>query len=51
MILHSERLGLGNPLVFFHTGLQTGLSDFIDQREPLDVQLEFGLHAIECDSP
>ncbi|SFJ26500.1 Pimeloyl-ACP methyl ester carboxylesterase [Halobacillus dabanensis] len=33
MILHTEVLGDGEPLVFLHTGLQTGLTDFEQQRE------------------
>ncbi len=33
MILHTEVLGDGKPIVFLHTGLQTGLNDFIYQRD------------------
>jgi pimeloyl-ACP methyl ester carboxylesterase len=33
MILHTEVLGDGEPLVFLHTGLQTGMTDFEQQRE------------------
>ncbi|WP_369903297.1 alpha/beta fold hydrolase [Bacillus manliponensis] len=33
MILHTEVLGDGEPIVFLHTGLQTGLTDFEYQRE------------------
>lgn len=33
MILHTEVSGDGEPIVFLHTGLQTGLTDFIYQRE------------------
>lgn len=33
MILHTEILGDGEPIVFLHTGLQTGLTDFEYQRE------------------
>lgn len=28
MILHTDVTGQGTPLVFLHTGLQTGLTDF-----------------------
>ncbi|MGB5944832.1 alpha/beta fold hydrolase [Paenisporosarcina sp.] len=33
LILHTEVLGSGEPIVFLHTGLQTGLLDFEYQRE------------------
>ena len=33
MILHTEIIGEGEPLVFLHTGLQTGMTDFNNQRE------------------
>lgn len=33
MILHTEVFGNGEPIVFLHTGLQTGLTDFEYQRE------------------
>ena len=33
MILHTEVLGDGEPLVFLHTGLQTGKTDFEYQRD------------------
>ncbi|RCW76942.1 alpha/beta fold hydrolase [Saliterribacillus persicus] len=33
MILHTEVLGDGEPIVFLHTGLQTGLTDFESQRD------------------
>lgn len=33
MILHTEVLGNGEPLVFLHTGLQTGNTDFEYQRD------------------
>ena len=33
MILHTEIFGNGEPIVFLHTGLQTGLTDFEYQRE------------------
>ncbi|MDE4085856.1 alpha/beta hydrolase [Planococcus maritimus] len=32
MILHTERFGKGEPIVFLHSGLQTGLTDFEYQR-------------------
>lgn len=32
MILHSEIFGTGEPIVFLHSGLQTGLTDFEYQR-------------------
>lgn len=32
LILHTEVLGDGQPIVFLHTGLQTGLTDFEYQR-------------------
>lgn len=35
MILHTEINGEGEPIVFLHTGLQTGNSDFVKQREEL----------------
>ena len=33
MILHTTVLGNGEPLVFLHTGLQTGATDFLYQRD------------------
>lgn len=33
MILHTEEVGTGEAIVFLHTGLQTGLTDFEYQRE------------------
>ncbi|NLP50059.1 alpha/beta hydrolase [Bacillus sp. RO1] len=33
MLLHTEILGDGDPIVFIHTGLQTGMTDFEEQRE------------------
>ena len=33
LILYTEVLGSGEPIVFLHTGLQTGLLDFVYQRE------------------
>lgn len=33
MLLHTEVMGKGEPIVFLHTGLQTGLTDFEYQRE------------------
>lgn len=33
MILHTDMVGEGEPLVFLHTGLQTGRTDFEKQRE------------------
>ena len=33
LILHTEIIGEGEPLVFLHTGLQTGMTDFNYQRE------------------
>lgn len=33
MILHTEEMGTGEAMVFLHTGLQTGLTDFEYQRE------------------
>ena len=35
MILHTEVSGEGEPVVFLHTGLQTGSTDFVKQREAL----------------
>lgn len=35
MILHTEQFGTGEPVVFLHTGLQTGLTDFVYQRNHL----------------
>ncbi|WP_026677332.1 alpha/beta fold hydrolase [Fictibacillus gelatini] len=32
MILHTNHFGNGRPLIFLHTGLQTGMTDFIEQR-------------------
>ena len=33
LLLHTEVFGNGEPIVFLHTGLQTGLTDFQYQRE------------------
>ncbi len=33
MLLHTEVLGDGEPIVFLHTGLQTGMTDFEEQRD------------------
>jgi len=33
MLLHTEVFGEGEPIVFLHTGLQTGMTDFEYQRE------------------
>ncbi|ANU22032.1 alpha/beta fold hydrolase [Planococcus donghaensis] len=33
MILHTEQVGSGEPIVFLHTGLQAGTTDFEYQRE------------------
>jgi pimeloyl-ACP methyl ester carboxylesterase len=33
LILHTEVLGEGEPIVFLHTGLQTGTTDFENQRD------------------
>ncbi|MGD6781690.1 alpha/beta fold hydrolase [Sutcliffiella horikoshii] len=33
MLLHTEVFGDGEPIVFLHTGLQTGMTDFEEQRE------------------
>ncbi|WP_262370533.1 alpha/beta fold hydrolase [Rossellomorea marisflavi] len=33
MILHTDVTGQGAPLVFLHTGLQTGLTDFEQQAD------------------
>ncbi|WP_404431430.1 alpha/beta fold hydrolase [Sutcliffiella horikoshii] len=33
MLLHSEVFGDGEPIVFLHTGLQTGMTDFEEQRD------------------
>ncbi|BCB05162.1 alpha/beta fold hydrolase [Bacillus sp. KH172YL63] len=33
MILHTETFGEGEPIVFLHTGLQSGLTDFEYQRD------------------
>lgn len=35
MILHTEQVGNGEPVVILHTGLQTGLTDFVFQRDRL----------------
>ncbi|MDX8342225.1 alpha/beta hydrolase [Rossellomorea sp. YZS02] len=35
MILHTEVYGEGEPVVFLHTGLQAGTTDFVKQREAL----------------
>ncbi|MGG0179133.1 alpha/beta fold hydrolase, partial [Gottfriedia acidiceleris] len=32
MLLNTEVLGKGEPIVFLHTGLQTGMTDFDYQR-------------------
>ncbi|MCF6137775.1 alpha/beta fold hydrolase [Pseudalkalibacillus berkeleyi] len=36
MILHSKVFGTGDPIVFLHTGLQTGESDFSEIKEQLE---------------
>ncbi|MFJ5770987.1 alpha/beta fold hydrolase [Psychrobacillus sp. NPDC093180] len=33
MLLHTNIMGDGEPIVFLHTGLQTGMTDFEFQRE------------------
>lgn len=33
MILHTERLGSGEPILFLHSGLQTGATDFEQQQK------------------
>lgn len=33
MILHTERFGSGEPILFLHTSLQTGATDFEQQRQ------------------
>lgn len=33
MLLHAEVFGDGEPIVFLHTGLQTGMTDFEEQRD------------------
>lgn len=33
MLLHTEVFGYGEPIVFLHTGLQTGMTDFEEQRD------------------
>ncbi|WP_226683225.1 alpha/beta fold hydrolase [Sutcliffiella horikoshii] len=33
MLLHTSVFGDGEPIVFLHTGLQTGMTDFEEQRE------------------
>lgn len=33
MLLHTEVFGEGEPIIFLHTGLQTGMTDFEEQRE------------------
>lgn len=33
LLLHTNIIGNGEPIVFLHTGLQTGVTDFIFQRE------------------
>lgn len=33
MILHTEKFGTGEPIIFLHTGLQTSLTDFEYQRD------------------
>ena len=33
MLLHTEVFGDGEPIVFLHTGLQTGMTDFEEQRD------------------
>ncbi|WP_335872715.1 alpha/beta fold hydrolase [Bacillus sp. 2205SS5-2] len=35
MILHTEVNGEGEPIVNLHSGLQTGNTDFVKQREAL----------------
>ena len=39
MILHTEVYGEGEPIVFLHTGLQTGTTDFVKQREVLQQSM------------
>lgn len=33
MILHTERFGSGEPILFLHSGLQTGATDFVYQQK------------------
>lgn len=33
MILHTEVIGMGEPVIFLHTGLQTGNTDYEYQSE------------------
>lgn len=33
MLLHTEKFGTGEPIIFLHTGLQTSLTDFEYQRD------------------
>ncbi|MEZ0482115.1 alpha/beta fold hydrolase [Planococcus sp. SSTMD024] len=40
MILHSESFGKGEPIVFLHSGLQTGLTDFEYQRDYFKEQFQ-----------
>jgi len=40
MILHSESFGKGEPIVFLHSGLQTGLTDFEYQRNYFKEQFQ-----------
>ncbi|CAN7280666.1 alpha/beta fold hydrolase [Rossellomorea sp. LjRoot5] len=40
MILHTEVYGEGEPIVFLHTGLQTGTTDFEKQREVLQKSMK-----------
>jgi pimeloyl-ACP methyl ester carboxylesterase len=40
MILHTEVYGEGEPIVFLHTGLQTGTTDFEKQREVLQESMK-----------
>ena len=35
MILHTKVIGEGEPLIFLHTGLQTGETDFVYQQNKL----------------
>ncbi|PFA69200.1 alpha/beta hydrolase [Bacillus sp. AFS015802] len=40
MILHTEVYGEGEPIVLLHTGLQTGNTDFVKQREVLQESMK-----------
>ncbi len=35
MILHTKVIGEGEPVIFLHTGLQTGETDFVYQQNKL----------------